>query len=188
MGMTNTFLLNRLQGKTYLLWCNSNDFFWNQAPCLFCYQFCIREMQLEQSVLPPTPEHVRVQTPPRYPHISIMCACPLHLLQQPCRRKTCPRNIHLDEVNFPSARDQPYCVAPSPPTGQSNTNGFHRDKQTISLCCPSSLPTHLDGKGTPLCFVCSTFSVLCRTQTRFLFQLSTHACLCQGQCLLHVFC
>jgi len=50
-----------------------------------------REMQLEQSVLPPTPEHVRVQTP--------------------------PRNIHLDEVNFPSARDQPYCVAPSPPTG-----------------------------------------------------------------------
>ena len=29
-------------------------------------QLHCREMQLEQSVLPPTPEHVRVQTPPRY--------------------------------------------------------------------------------------------------------------------------
>jgi len=45
-----------------------------------------RELQLEHSVLPPTPEHVRVQTP--------------------------PRSIHLDEVPFPSVRDQPYCYTP----------------------------------------------------------------------------
>jgi len=50
-----------------------------------------RELQLERSVLPPTPEHVRVQTP--------------------------PRSIHLDEVSFPSARDLPYCCPPSANTG-----------------------------------------------------------------------
>jgi len=40
-----------------------------------------RELQLERSVLPPTPEHVRVQTP--------------------------PRSIKLDEVVYPSAVDDP---------------------------------------------------------------------------------
>jgi len=47
-----------------------------------------RELQLEKSIIPPTPEHVRVTTP--------------------------PRSIKLDEVQFPSAGETP--VSQSPPS------------------------------------------------------------------------
>jgi len=45
-----------------------------------------RELQLENSVIPPTPEHVRVHTP--------------------------PRNITLDLVSFPTVQDEPFCPTP----------------------------------------------------------------------------
>jgi len=45
-----------------------------------------RELQLENSVIPPTPEHVRVQTP--------------------------PRSIKLGEVMFPTVQDEPFCPTP----------------------------------------------------------------------------
>jgi len=48
-----------------------------------------RELQLENSVMPPTPEHVRVQTP--------------------------PRSIKLDDAPFPCASDTPEQPAFSPP-------------------------------------------------------------------------
>lgn len=48
-----------------------------------------RELQLEKTVVPPSPEHVRVHTP--------------------------PRSIKLDEVAFPSAGDTPIQSPPPPP-------------------------------------------------------------------------
>jgi len=48
-----------------------------------------RELQLEKTVVPPSPEHVRVHTP--------------------------PRSIKLDEVAFPSAGDTPVQSPPPPP-------------------------------------------------------------------------
>lgn len=52
-----------------------------------------RELQLEKAIIPPTPEHVRVTTP--------------------------PRSIKLDEVSFPSAGDTP--VQQSPPSFPKQT-------------------------------------------------------------------
>eukprot|EP00092_Neocalanus_flemingeri_P060230 GFUD01072167.1.p1 GENE.GFUD01072167.1~~GFUD01072167.1.p1 ORF type:complete len:250 (+),score=77.53 GFUD01072167.1:70-819(+) len=48
-----------------------------------------RELQLEHSVMPPTPEHVRVHTP--------------------------PRSITLDQLY---AQEEPYCLTPDPERGQ----------------------------------------------------------------------
>jgi len=48
---------------------------------------------LERNVLPPTPEHVRVQTP--------------------------PRNINLEHCYYPSAQEEPYCQTPDRKTNWS---------------------------------------------------------------------
>jgi len=58
-----------------------------------------RELQLEASIVPPTPEHVRVHTP--------------------------PRSIRLDDVPFPSAAESPTIVnSPPKPAFMKARNNF----------------------------------------------------------------
>jgi len=74
-----------------------------------------RELQLENSVMPPTPEHVRVQTPPRsirmsdvfFPTVQDEPFCPTPLDYR--------RSIKLDDAPFPCASDTPEQPAFSPP-------------------------------------------------------------------------
>jgi len=63
-----------------------------------------RELQLENSVIPPTPEHVRVHTP--------------------------PRSIRLDDVPFPSAGDTP---DPLSPPKQAYLQSYNKKERSISF-------------------------------------------------------
>jgi len=75
-----------------------------------------RELQLEKTVVPPSPEHVRVNTPPRSLKLTELYFPTVYdvpFLPTPLEAKT--RSIKLDEVSFPSAGDTPIQSPPPPP-------------------------------------------------------------------------
>ena len=86
-----------------------------------------REMQLEHSVMPPTPEHVRVHTPPRSVHtVGLLAfltsfACMLFGLHF--------RNLTLDQM---FGQEEPYCKTPS--SGQDQDGAYNGYLISSSKC------------------------------------------------------
>jgi len=65
-----------------------------------------RELQLEHAVLPPTPEHVRVHTPPRNITMDQMFSHDEPFYQTPRQDGTFTGSIKLGEVHFPAPPEE----------------------------------------------------------------------------------
>ena len=176
--MTNTFLLNRLQGKTYLLWCNSNvlilEFFSLPllSPILHQGDAVGAECLASHPWTCPCPNTPQVSSTSAY-CVRAPCIC--------CSNHAEGKRV-LGTFTWTRWTSHPQGTNPTVWLLRHQQGRVHQripSWQTNDLFVLSLLPANSSGwQGNPLCFVCSTFSILCRTQTRFLFQLSTHACLC----------
>ena len=148
-------------------------------------------MQLEQSVLPPTPEHVRVQTPPRYHQNTYTCweflyhqifsfvLCVLCVLSL-CRTKPLFISYPLfwlqnNEKDWNKKQVVPGTftwtrwTSPQPETNPSVWLPRHPQGRVFRV--------HLAGKPLLCCAFCSTFQYFVSRPHVFLLTHCTHACI-----------